>query len=259
MQELLSLGASIREEACICSLMRASDCFSSAEEDGLMSCHRHQLIVFERRHVSLSRVRRWEEISFSSKLLRIKPVNYFCVTGSLFLEWDSEWSCLWGSFGPIYHLVLLCFKDVSCFFKNNATIHTNYNLDWWRAICIKGEICVFDIDVVCAFNPWRKIFYKTGDRAAETFLCWTSLWLQHCHVLTKQCFGSLVAITLCASWSVKLTLMASVTLASMDLHFKNLLRPCVFLCHLWSTNISLFPTCAQLLTQPLGWLAARAS
>lgn len=116
MQELLSLCANIWEEACICSLMRASDCFSSAEEDGLMSCHGHRLIVFERRHVSLSRVRHWEEISSSSKLLRIKPVNYFCVTGSLFLGWDSEWSCLWGSFGPIYHLVLLCFQDVSCFF-----------------------------------------------------------------------------------------------------------------------------------------------
>lgn len=254
MQELLSLGANIREEGCICSLMRASDCFSSAEEDGLMSCHRHQLIVFERRHVSLSRVRRWGEISFSSKLLSIKPVNYFCVTGSLFLAWDSEWSCLWGSFGLIYHLVLLCFKDASCFFTDNAIIHTNYNLDWWRAICV---MC--DLDVVCTFNPSCKIFYKTGDRAAETFLCKTSLWLQRCRVLTKQYFGSLVVITLCASWSVKLTLMASVTLASVDLHFKTLLRPRVLLSHWWATNISHFPTCAQPLTQPLGWLAARAS
>lgn len=134
MQELLSLGANIREEACICSLMRASDCFSSAEEDGLMSCHRHQQIVLLlRRHVSLSGVRRWEEISFSSKLLSIKPVNYFCVTGSLFLGWDNEWSCLWGSFAPIYHLVLLCFKDTSCFFTDNVIIHTNYNLRWTKS------------------------------------------------------------------------------------------------------------------------------
>lgn len=160
MQELLPLGANIREEACICSLMRAGNCFSPAEEDGLMSCHRHQMIVFKRRHVSLSRVRRWEEISFSSKLLSIKPVNYFCVTGSLFLGWDSERSCLWGSFGPIYHLVLLCFKDASCFFTDNAIIHTNYNPDWWRAICVKGEICVFDLDVACALTRDVKSFIK---------------------------------------------------------------------------------------------------